>query len=129
MSALPSHTSSAGNPATRSSPAAWPESASPVPNAKIRECSRNRPSTLRTRMFSDRPGMPGRSAHIPRTHTSTGTPACDARYSASITTSSTSALHLNWIMAGSPARRRAAWRPIRATMPVRSDSGATSSRR
>ena len=59
---------------------------------------------LRTRMVSDRPGMPGRSVQIPRTHRSIGTPACDARYSASTMTSSMSALHLNWIRAGFPAR-------------------------
>ena len=34
---------------------------------------------LRTRMFSLSPGTPGRIAQIPRTTTSTGTPACEAR--------------------------------------------------
>ena len=34
---------------------------------------------LRTRMFSDSPGTPGRIAQMPRTQRSTGTPACDAR--------------------------------------------------
>ena len=79
-------------------------------------------------MFSDSPGMPGRSAQMPRTHRSTGTPACDARYSASTTVSSTSALVLNAIRAGRPARCRSACRLIRLTMPARSASGATSSR-
>ncbi len=63
MSALPNHTS--GSP--------------PLPKANTRECSRKRPRTERTRMFSDSPGTPGRSAQMPRTHTSTGTPACEAR--------------------------------------------------
>lgn len=78
MSALPIQTS--GSP--------------PLPKAKTRECSRNRPSTDRTRMFSDRPVTPGRTAQMPRTHTSTGTPAWDARYSASMIASSTIELHL-----------------------------------
>ena len=34
---------------------------------------------LRTRMVSDSPGTPGRSAQMPRTQMSTGTPAFDAR--------------------------------------------------
>ena len=52
---------------------------SAAPKWKTRECSRNRPRIERTRMFSLSPGTPGRSAQIPRTTTSTGTPACDAR--------------------------------------------------
>ncbi|MNW60210.1 hypothetical protein D3C74_381750 [compost metagenome] len=48
-------------------------------NAKMRECSRNRPRMDRTRMFSLSPGTPGRIAQIPRTTRSTFTPACDAR--------------------------------------------------
>ena len=32
----------------------------------------------RTRMFSDMPGTPGRSVHMPRTIKSILTPACDA---------------------------------------------------
>ena len=63
MSALPIHTS--GSP--------------PLPKAKTRECSRKRPRTQRTRMFSDRPATPGRTAQMPRTQMSTGTPACEAR--------------------------------------------------
>ena len=63
MSALPSHTS--GSP--------------PLPKAKTRECSRKRPRIERTRMFSDRPGTPGRIAQMPRTQMSTGTPAWEAR--------------------------------------------------
>lgn len=63
MSALPNHTS--GSP--------------PLPKAKIRECSRKRPSIERTRMFSERPATPGRIAQMPRTQMATGTPAMDAR--------------------------------------------------
>ena len=48
-------------------------------NAKMRECSRNRPRIERTWMVSLRPGMPGRNAQIPRTTSSIGTPTCDAR--------------------------------------------------
>ena len=44
-----------------------------------RECSRNRPRMLMTRTFSLRPGTPGRTAQMPRTQTSTGTPAREAR--------------------------------------------------
>ena len=51
----------------------------PPPNRKIRECSRKRPRTERTSIVSDRPGTPGRSAQMPRTQTSTGTPAWEAR--------------------------------------------------
>ena len=43
-------------------------------NAKMRECSRKRPRMERTRMFSLRPGTPGRSAQMPRTTMSIGTP-------------------------------------------------------
>ena len=35
--------------------------------ADRRECSRNRPTNERTRMFSDWPGMPGRRQQMPRT--------------------------------------------------------------
>ena len=48
-------------------------------NQKIRECSRKRPSTERTRMFSLSPGTPGLMVQMPRTHRSTGTPAWLAR--------------------------------------------------
>ena len=48
-------------------------------NQKMRLCSRNRPSTERTVTFSDSPGTPGRRAQMPRTRSSTGTPACEAR--------------------------------------------------
>ena len=51
----------------------------PFSNQKTRLCSRNRPRTERTVMVSDSPGTPGRSAQMPRTSRSTGTPACEAR--------------------------------------------------
>ena len=34
---------------------------------QMRLCSRKRPMTERTRMFSEKPSIPGRSAHAPRT--------------------------------------------------------------
>ena len=55
------------------------DGAPPFSNQKIRLCSRNRPRTDRTRMFSDSPGTPGRTAQMPRVSRSTGTPACEAR--------------------------------------------------
>ena len=48
-------------------------------NQNTRLCSRNRPSTERTLMVSERPGTPGRSAQMPRMSSSTGTPAWEAR--------------------------------------------------
>ena len=57
----------------------WTTGSPALAKAKTRECSRNRPSTERTRMFSESPGTPGRRAQIPRTTTSTGTPAWEAR--------------------------------------------------
>ena len=74
----------------------------PFSNQKIRLCSRNRPSTERTSMVSASPGTPGRSAQMPRVSSWTGTPAREARYSASITASSTTELALM------PDARRAA---------------------
>ena len=66
------------------------------------ECSRNRPRIDRTRTFSDSPATPGFSAQMPRTTMSTGTPACAARYSASITCSSTRLFTLMRIPVGPP---------------------------
>ena len=40
-------------------------------NEKIRECSRKRPTIETTRMFSEMPGTPGRSAQMPLTLRST----------------------------------------------------------
>src|SRR5690349_25176101 len=47
-----------------------------------RVCSRKRPSTERTRMLSETPGMPGLRQLMPRTMRSIFTPAMPARYSA-----------------------------------------------
>ena len=47
--------------------------------ANIRECSRKRPTTETTRMFSDTPCTPGRKRQMPRMLRSTGIPACEAR--------------------------------------------------
>ena len=47
----------------------------PAPKWKMRECSRKRPSTLMTRMFSLRPGTPGRRQQKPRTSRVMSTPA------------------------------------------------------
>ena len=44
----------------------------------MRECSRKRPTTETTRMFSLTPGSPARAQQIPRTLRSTRTPAWDA---------------------------------------------------
>ena len=45
----------------------------------MRVCSRKRPTIERTRMFSDSPGTPGRSAHTPRTIRSIFTPGLRGR--------------------------------------------------
>ena len=50
----------------------------PLRKWKMRVCSRKRPITERTRMFSETFGTPGRSAHTPRMMRSTFTPACEA---------------------------------------------------
>ena len=55
------------------------------PNAKMRECSRYVPTTLRTEMFSVSPGMPGRRQQMPRTKSSTRTPAREASTSLRMT--------------------------------------------
>jgi hypothetical protein len=52
----------------------WP----PVSNEKIRLCSRNGPSTLRTEMRSLTPATPGLSVQMPRTTISIRTPAVEA---------------------------------------------------
>ena len=47
--------------------------------AKMRACSRKRPTIEITRTFSLTSGTPGRSPAMPRTIRSTRTPACEAR--------------------------------------------------
>ena len=63
---------------------------------------------LRTRMFSEMPGSPGRRQQMPRITRSIGTPAWLASYSASIVSRSTSELSLAKIRAVLPARARSA---------------------
>src|SRR6185369_2669404 len=50
----------------------------------MRLCSRNRPTMLRTRILSDKPGTPGRNIQTPRTTRSIETPAAEASYSFSM---------------------------------------------
>ena len=55
-----------------------------------------------TRMFSESPGMPGRRQQMPRTTSSIETPACEASYSASMMSGSTSEFIFIQIAAGLP---------------------------
>ena len=55
-----------------------------------------------TRMFSESPGMPGRRQQMPRTTSSIDTPACEASYSASMTSGSTSEFIFIQITPGLP---------------------------
>ena len=57
-----------------------------------------------TRMFSDKPGRPGRRQQIPRTTSSIVTPACEASYSASMISGSTSEFIFIQITPGLPWR-------------------------
>ncbi len=52
---------------------------SPLAKQTTRPCSRKRPTMLFTRMFSDRPGMPGLRQQMPRMTMSIRTPAWLAR--------------------------------------------------
>ena len=52
---------------------------SPAPKEKIRLCSRNRPTTLETRMFSETPGNAGPKAADTPDRESIETPAWEAR--------------------------------------------------
>ena len=63
---------------------------------------------LRTRMFSEMPGRPGRRQQMPRITRSIGTPAWLARYRASIARWSTSELSLAKMRDGLPWRARSA---------------------
>ena len=71
------------------------------------------------------PAPCGRSAQMPRTTTSTRTPAWDARYSASITCSSTNALAFSRIRPSAPSAVAAISRSMRSMMPLRTPYGAT----
>ena len=70
----------------------------------MRECSRKRPTTERTRMRSVTPAMPGGSMQAPRTIRSISAPAWPAATSAAISGASVSALILTTMRAGSPGR-------------------------
>ncbi len=65
--------------------------------------------------FSDTAGSPGRRRQLSRMISSTSTPACDARYSASTISASSSALHLNRISPVPPPTRWAISRSILAS--------------
>ena len=69
----------------------------------MRECSRKRPTTDTTRMFSLTPSTPGRRQQMPRMLRSIGTPACEAWYSARMQRLSTSELIFIAIRAGRPS--------------------------
>ena len=77
-------------------------SSEPAAKWKMRECSRKRPMIERMRMFSVSPGTPGARQQRPRTIRSTGTPACEARDSASQISRSSSWFILQTIRAGRP---------------------------
>ena len=53
-------------------------------------------------MLSENPGIPGRRAQMPRTTSVIFTPACDARYNASISLSSSSEFIFAQMLAGFP---------------------------
>ena len=85
----------------------------------MRLCSRKRPTTLCSVMFSLTPGTPGRRQHMPRTFSSTFTPACEARYSLRIIGLSTSEFILKMRCASRPASAWAISRSMRSAMPWR----------
>ena len=80
-------------------------------------------------MFSETPGTPGTRQQIPRMLRSTGTPACDARYSARMQRRSTSELSFIAMRAGRPSSCAATVRSISAIIASRRKLGATSSLR
>ncbi len=71
-------------------------------------------------MFSDTPSIPGTRHEMPRMFRSTGTPACEARYSAEMQRRSTSELSFMAIRA---------WRPSWCAATVASISPIIASRR
>ena len=81
----------------------------------MRECSRKRPMTERTRMFSESPSMPGFRPHTPRTMRSIFTPACEAAYSSSMMIGSRSEFILATMCAGLPSAASLASLRIAAT--------------
>ena len=96
------------------------------PKRKILECSRNRPTTDRTRIPSESPGTPGRMLHRPLTTRSIETPPADARYRASMTSGSVSPLVFTTMRPSGPAAPSAS---MAATTSARVDTGDTTRRR
>ena len=80
-------------------------------------------------MFSETPSMPGRRQQIPRTLSSTRTPAREAAYSARMQRPSTSAFIFIAIRAGSSGECAAIVRSICSMIPSRSWLGAISTLR
>ena len=69
----------------------------------------------RTRMFSERPGTPGRRVHMPRTIKSICTPARLASYRARMMPGSISEFILAMMRAGRPARASAVSAAMRSS--------------
>ena len=95
----------------------------------MRECSSRRPTIETTLMFSEMPGRPGRRQQMPRTLSSTWTPACEAAYSARMQRPSTSAFIFIAIRAGCSGECAAIVRSICSRCPSRRCSGAISTLR
>ena len=78
-----------------------------------------------TRILSDNPAMPGRRQQIPRTTSSIDTPACEASYSASMMSGSTSEFIFIQMAAGLPWRAWLVSPRICSRMRLRKVSGDT----
>jgi hypothetical protein len=92
----------------------------------MRECSRKRPTTERTRMLFVSPSMPGGSEQAPRTMRSMLAPAWPAATRASISVVSVSALTLTTMRAGLPARAASPTCAMCASSRLCSTKGAVS---
>ena len=95
----------------------------------MRECSRKRPTTETTLIVSLTPATPGLRQQMPRTLRSIGTPAWEARYSASMQRWSTSEFIFMRMRACLPAACAATVRSISSSNGSRIASGATSTLR
>jgi hypothetical protein len=102
---------------------------SPDPNIRTRECSRKRPRMLRTRMVSDRPGIPGRKAQMPRTQMSDGDAGPRGAVESVAERLVHDRVHLQAMRAGSPASALAVSPSMYSTSLRRRSRGATISRR
>ncbi|MNN32212.1 hypothetical protein D3C81_1459250 [compost metagenome] len=91
----------------------------------MRLCSRKRPTMDLTRIFSDRPGTPGRRQQIPRMTSSIRTPHWLARYRASMISGSTRAFILAQMAAGLPLAAADISLPIISSREVFMFSGET----